>query len=43
MSYESQAEPIKLGVLMDWVVPEDHPTGADRRFLSAVRALLTKV
>ncbi len=25
MAYESQAEAIKLGVLMDWVVPEDHP------------------
>lgn len=25
MSYESSAEPIKLGVLMDWVVPDDHP------------------
>ena len=25
MSYESHAEPIKLGILMDWVVPEDHP------------------
>ena len=25
MAFESQAEPIKLGVLMDWVVPEDHP------------------
>ena len=25
MSYESRAEPIKLGILMDWVVPEDHP------------------
>ena len=25
MSFESGAEPIKLGVLMDWVVPDDHP------------------
>ena len=25
MSYETHAEPIKLGILMDWVVPEDHP------------------
>ena len=25
MSFESHAEPIKLGVLMDWVVPDDHP------------------
>jgi ABC-type branched-subunit amino acid transport system substrate-binding protein len=25
MSYASEADPIKLGVLMDWVVPEDHP------------------
>ena len=25
MAFESQAEAIKLGVLMDWVVPEDHP------------------
>ena len=25
MAFESQAEPIKLGVLMDWVVPDDHP------------------
>jgi len=25
VSYESHAEPIKLGILMDWVVPEDHP------------------
>ena len=25
MSYESHAEPIKLGILADWVVPEDHP------------------
>jgi ABC-type branched-subunit amino acid transport system substrate-binding protein len=24
-SFESGAEPIKVGVLMDWVVPEDHP------------------
>ena len=25
MSFESSAEPIKLGILMDWVVPGDHP------------------
>jgi branched-chain amino acid transport system substrate-binding protein len=25
VSFESDAEPIKLGVLMDWKVPEDHP------------------
>jgi branched-chain amino acid transport system substrate-binding protein len=25
VAFESHAEPIKLGVLMDWVVPEDHP------------------
>jgi hypothetical protein len=25
MVFESHAEPIKLGVLMDWLVPEDHP------------------
>ena len=25
MSYESHAEPIKLGILADWVVPDDHP------------------
>jgi ABC-type branched-subunit amino acid transport system substrate-binding protein len=25
VSYESTAEPIKLGILQDWVVPEDHP------------------
>jgi hypothetical protein len=25
MSYESHAEPIKLGILSDWVVPDDHP------------------
>ena len=25
MSFESDAEPIKLGLLMDWKVPEDHP------------------
>jgi ABC-type branched-subunit amino acid transport system substrate-binding protein len=25
VSYESHADPIKLGILMDWVVPEDHP------------------
>ena len=25
VSYESHAEPIKLGILADWVVPEDHP------------------
>jgi branched-chain amino acid transport system substrate-binding protein len=25
LSYETHAEPIKLGILMDWVVPEDHP------------------
>jgi len=25
VSFESHAEPIKLGVLMDWKVPEDHP------------------
>ncbi|HMG25836.1 MAG TPA: ABC transporter substrate-binding protein, partial [Acidimicrobiia bacterium] len=25
MSFESQAEAIKLGILMDWKVPEDHP------------------
>lgn len=25
MSYETHAEPIKLGILMDWMVPEDHP------------------
>ena len=25
MSYESHADPIKLGILMDWVVPDDHP------------------
>ena len=24
-SYETHAEPIKLGILMDWVVPADHP------------------
>jgi ABC-type branched-subunit amino acid transport system substrate-binding protein len=23
--FESSAQPIKLGILMDWVVPEDHP------------------
>jgi len=23
--FESDAEPIKLGVLMDWQVPDDHP------------------
>ena len=25
LSYETHAEPIKLGILMDWVVPDDHP------------------
>lgn len=25
MSFESETEPIKLGVLMDWKVPDDHP------------------
>lgn len=25
MSYESHADPIKLGILADWIVPEDHP------------------
>lgn len=25
MSFESSAEPIKLGILMDWANPEDHP------------------
>jgi hypothetical protein len=25
MTFESSAQPIKLGILMDWVVPPDHP------------------
>jgi branched-chain amino acid transport system substrate-binding protein len=42
VSFESDAEPIKLGVLMDWKVPEDHPQDRIDDFFKPLELVFAK-